>query len=548
MRCFNATNLNTPNENDMKKSVFTFCTLALSITTLAQNATLTIHADQGQQLIPKEIYGQFAEHLGTCIYGGIWVGPDSDIPNTDGYRNDVLQALKDLQIPVLRWPGGCFADEYHWMDGIGPRDQRPSMQNNNWGGVIEDNSFGTHEFLNLCEMLGCEPYISGNVGSGSVEEMAKWVEYMTSDGDTPMARLRRQNGREKPWHVKYLGVGNESWGCGGSMRPEYYSDLYRRYATYCRNYDGNELYKIASGASDYDYNWTRVLMNQVGGRMQGLSLHYYTVTGWSGSKGSATQFNNDEYYWTLGKCLEIEEVIKKHKDIMNERDPKRRIGLLVDEWGTWWDKTPGSPSGFLQQQNTMRDAIVAALSFHVFHRHTDRLRMCNIAQMVNVLQAMILTDTKDGGHMTLTPTYHVFEMYRPFQDATYLPIDLQGEQLCVRHDPANEIDYNDSRTYRTIPLISATAARTTEGATAIALVNTSLDKTETVDINLKGINAKQVSGRILTCKKVSDYNDFEHPHNVEPQDLKLGNQRLSANSPHLQLSIPAHCIVVLDVK
>ncbi len=548
MRCFNATNLNTPNENDMKKSVFTFCTLALSITTLAQNATLTIHADQGQQLIPKEIYGQFAEHLGTCIYGGIWVGPDSDIPNTDGYRNDVLQALKDLQIPVLRWPGGCFADEYHWMDGIGPRDQRPSMQNNNWGGVIEDNSFGTHEFLNLCEMLGCEPYISGNVGSGSVEEMAKWVEYMTSDGDTPMARLRRQNGREKPWHVKYLGVGNESWGCGGSMRPEYYSDLYRRYATYCRNYDGNELYKIASGASDYDYNWTRVLMNQVGGRMQGLSLHYYTVTGWSGSKGSATQFNNDEYYWTLGKCLEIEEVIKKHKDIMDERDPKRRIGLLVDEWGTWWDKTSGSPSGFLQQQNTMRDAIVAALSFHVFHRHTDRLHMCNIAQMVNVLQAMILTDTKDGGHMTLTPTYHVFEMYRPFQDATYLPIDLQGEQLCVRHDPANEIDYNDSRTYRTIPLISATAARTTEGATAIALVNTSLDKTETVDINLKGINAKQVSGRILTCKKVSDYNDFEHPHNVEPQDLKLGNQRLSANSPHLKLSIPAHSIVVLDVK
>ena len=532
----------------MKKSVFTFCTLALSITTLAQNATLTIHADQGQQLIPKEIYGQFAEHLGTCIYGGIWVGPDSDIPNTDGYRNDVLQALKDLQIPVLRWPGGCFADEYHWMDGIGPRDQRPSMQNNNWGGVIEDNSFGTHEFLNLCEMLGCEPYISGNVGSGSVEEMAKWVEYMTSDGDTPMARLRRQNGREKPWHVKYLGVGNESWGCGGSMRPEYYSDLYRRYATYCRNYDGNELYKIASGASDYDYNWTRVLMNQVGGRMQGLSLHYYTVTGWSGSKGSATQFNNDEYYWTLGKCLEIEEVIKKHKDIMDERDPKRRIGLLVDEWGTWWDKTSGSPSGFLQQQNTMRDAIVAALSFHVFHRHTDRLHMCNIAQMVNVLQAMILTDTKDGGHMTLTPTYHVFEMYRPFQDATYLPIDLQGEQLCVRHDPANEIDYNDSRTYRTIPLISATAARTTEGATAIALVNTSLDKTETVDINLKGINAKQVSGRILTCKKVSDYNDFEHPHNVEPQDLKLGNQRLSANSPHLKLSIPAHSIVVLDVK
>ena len=277
---------------------------------------MTIHADQGNQKIHKEVYGQFAEHLGSCIYGGLWVGENSQIPNINGYRKDVFEALKNLQIPVLRWPGGCFADEYHWMDGIGPREKRPKMQNNNWGGTIEDNSFGTHEFLNLCEMLGCEPYISGNVGSGTVEELAKWVEYMTSDGDTPMAKLRRQNGRDKAWKVKFLGVGNESWGCGGDMRPEYYADLYRRYAVYCRNYDGNNLYKIASGASDYDYNWTKVLMNNVGHRMHGLSLHYYTVTGWTGSKGSATNFDKDQYYWTIGKCLEIEDVIKKHKKII----------------------------------------------------------------------------------------------------------------------------------------------------------------------------------------------------------------------------------------
>ena len=341
--------------------------LAASLYASAGNtAQITISTDGGKNIIHKEIYGQFAEHLGSCIYGGLWVGEDSPIPNIKGYRKDVFDALKQLQVPVLRWPGGCFADEYHWMDGIGPREQRPKMQNNNWGGTIEDNSFGTHEFLNLCEMLGCEPYISGNVGSGTVEELAKWVEYMTSDGDTPMANLRRKNGRDKAWRVKYLGVGNESWGCGGNMRPEYYSDLYRRYSVYCRNYDGNKLYKIASGASDYDYNWTRVLMDNIGHRMDGVSLHYYTVTGWSGSKGSATKFDNNDYYWTIGKCLEIEDVIERHAQIMDKKDPKKQIGLLVDEWGTWWDEEPGTVKGHLYQQNSMRDAFVAALTLNVF--------------------------------------------------------------------------------------------------------------------------------------------------------------------------------------
>ncbi len=352
-----------------------FCAALATTSASAQDVTATLHADKAGDKINKEIYGQFAEHLGTCIYGGLWVGPDSKIANTDGYRTDVLNALKELHVPVLRWPGGCFADEYHWMDGIGPREKRPMMQNNNWGGTIEDNSFGTHEFLNLCELLGTEPYISGNVGSGSVEELAKWVEYMTSDGETPMAKLRRQNGREKSWKVKFLGVGNESWGCGGNMRPEYYADLFRRYSTYCRNYDGHNLYKIASGASDYDWNWTKVLMDRAAGQMAGLSLHYYTVKGWNGSKTSATNFDNQEYYWTIGKALQIEDVIKKHSDIMDQKDPKKRIGLLVDEWGTWWDEEPGTIAGHLYQQNTMRDAMVAALTLNVFQRHTDRVKM-----------------------------------------------------------------------------------------------------------------------------------------------------------------------------
>ena len=527
------------------KRLFATAILAIGLSamaTAAETVSVTVHTNQGEQTIHKEIYGQFAEHLGTCIYGGLWVGPDSPIPNIDGYRKDVFEALKALKVPVLRWPGGCFADEYHWRDGIGPRSERPSMKNNNWGGTIEDNSFGTHEFLNLCEMLGCEPYISGNVGSGTVEELAKWVEYMTSEEGTPMAKLRKQNGREKPWHVKFLGVGNESWGCGGSMRPEYYSDLYRRYSTYCRNYDGNRLYKIASGASDYDYKWTRVLMSQVGNRMDGVSLHYYTVSGWNGSKGSATQFDDQQYYWTLGKCLEIEDVIKQHKAIMDEKDPQRRIGLLVDEWGTWWDEEPGTVPGHLYQQNALRDAFVAALSLNVFHRHTDRVRMANIAQIVNVLQSMILTDQKDGGHMVLTPTYHVFQMYTPFQEATFLPLDIDSPQMRVRHDMSKEMSDNS---YRTLPLISASAAKTKEGTVVLSLTNVSLDQPQELSINFEDFTAKEVSGRILTAKSVADYNDFENPARVAPADFKgakLNKQGL------LTVKLPAKSVVVLTLK
>ena len=524
------------------KKLFLLAVFAMTNTFLlqAQEATVTIHADQGKQKIYKEIYGQFAEHLGSCIYGGLWVGPQSNIPNINGYRKDVFEALKALQVPVLRWPGGCFADEYHWMDGIGPREKRPSMKNNNWGGTIEDNSFGTHEFLNLCEMLGCEPYISGNVGSGTVEELAKWVEYMTSEEGTPMAKLRKENGRAKPWKVKFLGVGNESWGCGGNMRPEYYSDLYRRYQTYCRNYDGNQLYKIASGASDYDYNWTKVLMDRVGNQMAGVSLHYYTVSGWNGSKGSALGFDSDDYYWTLGKCLEIEDVIKKHKAIMDEKDPKKQIALLVDEWGPWWDEEPGTIPGHLYQQNSLRDAFVAALSLNVFHRHTDRIRMANIAQIVNVLQSMILTDQKDGGHMVLTPTYHVFKMYVPFQEATYLPLDLKCEEMKVQHDWKKSIAEKGSRT---LPLISASAAKTKDGSIVVSLANVSLDKAQEISINLEGVQAKSVSGQILTSKKVTDYNDFEHPDVVAPKEFKDAKLKKG----QLTVKLPAKSIVVLNI-
>jgi alpha-N-arabinofuranosidase len=372
----------------------------------ALTATITLRADQSGPVINPNIYGHFAEHLGRCIYEGVWVGEDSKIPNTRGIRKDVVEALKKLNIPVLRWPGGCFADEYHWRDGIGPRDQRPAMINTHWGGVTENNHFGTHEFLDFCEQLGTEPYICGNVGSGTPQEMMEWVEYMTSDADSPMANLRRKNGRKEPWKVRYFGVGNESWGCGGNMRPEFYADNFRRFNTFVKNYGSNRVYRIACGANANDTNWTEVVMSQAGRRMNGLSLHYYTIaTGDWRNKGSATEFAENQWHSTLRRTLEMDDLIARHSAIMDKYDAQKRIGMVVDEWGTWYNVEPGTNPGFLRQQNTLRDGLVAALNFNVFHKHAARVVMANIAQTINVLQAMILTDKEK---MILTPTYHAF--------------------------------------------------------------------------------------------------------------------------------------------
>ncbi|MCM1313230.1 MAG: alpha-N-arabinofuranosidase [Roseburia sp.] len=500
-----------------------------------KTSEVTLRVNEAKEKINKEIYGQFAEHLGTCIYGGIWVGKDSEIPNTDGYRNDVLQALKDIRVPVMRWPGGCFADEYHWQDGIGPQENRPRMVNNNWGGTVEDNSFGTHEFLNLCELLDCEPYVSMNVGSGSVEETAKWVEYMTAK-DGPMAKLRKQNGREEPWKVYYIGVGNESWGCGGNMRPEYYGDLYRRYSTYCREYNGNRLYKIASGASDYDYNWTEVMMKNVGHRMNGLSLHYYTCYSWNKSKGSATDFTRDQYYWTVAKCgVGIEEVLQKQIAIMDKYDPRNRVALLVDEWGTWWDEEPGSVRGHLYQQNTMRDAMVAAISLNTFHQYTKRVKMTNIAQVANVLQSMVLTK---GDKMVLMPTYHVFRMYVDNMEAVNIPLSVSCETFTAENEQRGASE-------RTAPYVSASASKMADGTVNVNLVNADLDNSNKVTVKLDGVKGKVINARILTSKDIKDHNTFDAPEKVVPADFK--GAKINKNG-ELVVDMPKMAIVTLQIK
>ncbi len=489
---------------------------------------LTIYADKGEETISRNIYGHFSEHLGRCIYGGFWVGEDSSIPNTRGIRNDVVDALKRIKIPVLRWPGGCFADEYHWKDGIGPKDKRPAMINTHWGGVTEDNHFGTHEFLDLCEQLGCEPYISGNVGSGTVEELQQWVEYTTFDGKSPMADLRRQNGREKPWKVKYWGVGNENWGCGGNMTAEFYADLYRRYQTYIRNFSGNKVYKIACGANKADYEWTEVLMQKAAWRMSGLSVHCYS---WKGGdwppEGLATEFDEAGWFEFLNGALFMDELLTKHSAIMNKYDPGKKIGLLMDEWGTWHEVEPGTNPGFLYQQNTMRDALVAGICLNILNKHCARVKMANIAQTINVLQAMILTD---GEKMLLTPTYYIFEMYKVHHDAILLPVNIQ----------CDDYEFGDEK----IPALSVSASKDESGRIHVSFCNLDPGSCAELVCEIRGVKTRKVSGRVLTAEAMNAHNTFDNPQAIKPaafNAVKLKGNVLTA-------TLPAKSVVVLEIE
>jgi len=511
----------------MKKQLILVAVLAaVCISSSAQSNVHVNTADPVSDIIPAEIYGHFSEHLGRCIYDGIWVGPDSDIPNIDGYRKDVLEALKALEVPVLRWPGGCFADDYHWQDGIGPRESRPKISNNNWGGTMEDNSFGTHEFMNFCELIGAQPYISGNVGSGTAEEMAKWVEYVTSDSQSTVANMRRANGREKPWDLKYFGIGNEAWGCGGSMRPEYYSDLFRRYTTYTRNYNSEHgLYKIASGACDTDYNWTEVCMREIGRRMDAIAVHYYSFGG-----STATTFDKDKYNGLMVRAFGIDGCIARHIAIMDKYDPDRHIDLLVDEWGTWWNVEPGTNPGHLYQQNTMCDALVAALTFNIFHKYVSRLKMCNIAQTVNVLQAMVLTK---GDRMVLTPTYYAFDMYKVHKEARAVPVTYYPGEL-----PGNKRG--------SYPEYSVTASEK-DGCMNVTFVNPSLDRAQKIRLDWDEYaegGRKVQSASILKADNINDFNDFGKDPAVCTKPFTSYKQ----NNRYVEFELPAASVLNITIK
>jgi alpha-L-arabinofuranosidase len=458
-------------------------------------ATLQLRVDRPGATISRNIYGSFAEHLGRGIYEGVWVGESSAIPNTRGIRNDVIAALRRLKLSVLRWPGGCFADEYHWQDGIGPRGNRPRRANTSWGG-IETNEFGLHEFMDFAELVGAEPYLSVNVGSGTPREMMEWLEYLTSGADSALARQRQQNGRKLPWPVTFLGIGNETWGCGGNMRPEYYADEYRRYAAFVKQYGERPFMKIAVGPSDQDYNWTEVLMKQAAKHIDGLSLHYYTLpTGDWKAKGSATQFGEAEWRATLERTLRMETFLSKHSAIMDKYDPAKRVALVVDEWGTWYDTEPGK--GALYQQSTLRDALVAAINLNLFNQHAERVRMATSAQAINVLQALILTQ---GPLMALTPTYHVFEMYTVHHDATLIPVEVQT--------PRYGSGAPNGSGAQSLPSLHASASRDASGVLHVSIANLDPLRSAEIELTLRGKSIQTVSGRVLSAPAITSANDF----------------------------------------
>lgn len=511
----------------MRRTILPFLLVFIFNQSFSQ-VQLTLNTVSAKTKIDRNIYGHFSEHLGRCIYDGFWVSDTMNVPKKDRIRLDIVDALKKIQIPNLRWPGGCFADEYHWRDGVGARSQRPKMVNTNWGGVVEDNSFGTDEFLELCSLLGAEPYISANVGSGTVEEMNKWVEYLNFDGESPMANERKQNGHPKPYNVKFWGIGNEAWGCGGEMTAEFYADQFRRYGSYAKNYPNARLRKVASGANSGDYHWTETLMKNVPhGMMWGVGVHYYTVpTGNWGHKGSATKFDEKEYFSTMKNCLRMEEYVSKHSAIMDKYDSAKRVALAVDEWGIWTDVEPGTNPAFLYQQNSLRDALVAATTLNIFNNHADRVRLANLAQTVNVLQSLILTK---GPQMLLTPTYYVFDLYKVHQDAKLIPIQF------------NSPDYANGD--QKIPALNISASKDSTGAVHISLVNLYPSKNISLQTSIDG-TWKTVTGKMLTSANLTDVNSFEQPKKLI--ETSFTGAKLTGNN--LSVELPAKSIVVLELK
>ncbi|MGD0591867.1 MAG: alpha-L-arabinofuranosidase C-terminal domain-containing protein [Bacteroidota bacterium] len=511
----------------MKKIILVLLLGILPFVLTAQNK-ITLNANRAETQINRNIYGHFAEDLGRCIYGGFYVGKDNTkIPNTDGVRNDVIKALKELQIPNLRWPGGCFADTYHWKDAVGPQNERKPLENLAWGNVREDNSFGTTEFLNFCELLGAEPYLATNMNSGTVQEAVEWVQYTNHpNGTSYLTDIRGKSGREKPWNVKFWGIGNESWDCGGNMSVDHYIDLYKQFATAMTSYSNTEkLFRVAVGPGTPDYKWTEEIMKNIPARrFEGISIHHYSVINWA-NKGSSTDFTNEEYFKTMQQAWDMEDVVRANSEIMDKYDPMKRVALIVDEWGGWYE-TDREGNGQLYQQNTIRDAMIAGLTLNIFNNHADRVRMANLAQMVNVLQSVILTKEEK---IILTPTYYIMEMYKVHQDALLVPVQIIS----------NDFIMGNNR----IQAVSASASKDQSGKIHISLTNIDNTKGQEVEIVLKGMNAKQVTGRILTSSKVQDYNTFDNPTNVVPKTFNDA----SISKGILKVSMPPNSVIVLEL-
>ena len=479
------------------------------------------------------LHGHFAEHLGELVYPGICVPEDGAIPNTAGIRDDVAAALRPLGIPVLRWPGGCFADDYHWRDGIGPLDRRPLRLNRHWGMTAESGAFGTHEFVRFCRTIGAEPYFAANVGSGTPGELRDWVEYCNFAGSSSLADERRRNGAGEPFGVRFWGIGNENWGCGGNLGPEHYAEEFCRFRGYASDYSGTRVQGIACGQNNADWEWTRRFFEHVhhshGNRLrlvQGYAAHYYC-----GTAGTATEYTDAQWLELLARAFAVEGVVTGCRELMDEHDPERKIPLLLDEWGAWHPVEAGKPERGLYQQNTMRDACVAALTLDLFHAHADKLLMANIAQLINVLQALLLVEED---RCVRTPTYHVFDLYRPHKGASAVRLETFAEPVT---DGGSSADWCRGRYLHRGPFALRAvqgSASMREDALCVTAVNTHPTEPVDLDVELHGARWGEVEAVTLGTGDIRGYNTFDDPERVrlgEATTIQASDGRVRSMMP-----------------
>jgi alpha-N-arabinofuranosidase len=507
----------------------------------AADAEIVLSVSEPGPVISPHVYGHFIEHLGGVIYDGIWVGRDSKIANVDGIRKRFVDDMKRLGAPNLRWPGGCFADGYHWRDGVGAAERRPRTYNF-WEArmpkgerATETNQFGIHEFMRLCRLVGAEPYVAANVGSSTPQEFHDWVLYCNAPrGTVSLADERARNGAREPFAVRYWGVGNESWGCGGDMTGGEYATEYRRFVTQFPVY--TEPYLVAAGprghSADRDLAWTEGFFQGLQGgrraRVDGFALHYYTDFRQTAEDGA--HFDANGWYAVLHKGALLEGILDDHWRVMGKYDPEHHTKFVVDEWGNWYrGGTELGPAYILSQTITLRDALHAAMTFDIFNRHAEKIEMANVAQTINCLHSLFAAV---GDKYARTPAYYTFEMYRPHMGARLVPMQIEVKELAVPVLSGTE----------RLPGLSGSAS-IRDRRLAVTLTNPShADGVSAVVRIGGGGRVSEGQGVVLTHEDMTATNTFDDPDNVTPTALPVN---VISDAAHV--TVPPRAVVALEL-
>jgi alpha-L-arabinofuranosidase len=519
----------------------------------AADSRIEVLFDEPLGIISPNIYGHFVENLSGVLYDGIWVGEKSSVANIDGLRQNLIEHMRKIKATVVRFPGGCFADSYDWRDGIGPAEKRP-RRTNFWAmGESEKapashrydpNAVGTNEFVHFCKLIGAEPYLAANVRSLPASAFQQWVEYCNSPvGSTTLADARAAAGYPDPFRVKYWGVGNESWGCGGEFTPQEYAVEFRRYSTWLPTY-GDNLNLIASGPNTDDWNWTREFLSEVlrkgpGGlrRIYGMALHHYAwnlsrgkTQDWVAGKGDAVKFDTVDWYELLREGERMEGLVTGHWQVLSEFDHQHRVKLVVDEWGPWY--RPGSEATLgdqLEQMPTLRDAVFSGMTLDIFNRHPEKLAMANCAQLINCLNSLYLAHEDK---FVITPVGHVFELYSSHQG---------GQALRTVFSAPNVHYDRDGQSASYWGLKGSASVR--EKSLTITAVNPSTLEARLAEIALRGATVKEASMRFLSNADIHAHNTFDQRDVVAPQ-----TKQLTASEGVLVVEFPPASVVALNIQ